>query len=313
MRRVALVYNPTKVGDVADLLERVRKHGGVHGYDDPLVLETTADDPGRGMAEQAVRTGVDLVVAAGGDGTVMAVVSGLAGTGTALAVVPQGTGNLLARNLDLIADPEDLDEALGVAFGGHDRVIDVGEVGERCFAVMAGIGLDAAMMADAPERLKDSVGWPAYVVSALKNLRGERFRVELRIDGAKPLRRRVRTVLVANVGRLQAGLDLLPDAEPDDGMLDVAVVAPRGVLEWAGLLTRVLRRDTSRTSTGDRDRRLELLRGRRISVRTRTARRRQLDGDPIEDGASLEVSVRPGALRVRVPAGSPEAARVSSP
>ena len=292
MSRAALVYNPAKVDDVEALAAAVRARSESAGWDEPLVAATTRDDPGGGMARAAVEAGVDVVLAAGGDGTVRACITTLAGTAVALALVPAGTGNLLARNLELV---HGLDEALDVAFSGHDRVIDVGFVDDEGFAVMAGLGFDAAMVADAPAVLKDNVGSLAYVVSAARHLQDRRFRVELRVDGGAPVRRRARSVLVANVGGLQAGLEVFPDAEPDDGALDVAVVSPRSLWDWAVLVVQVLRRNES-----GRDRRFETFRGRDVRVRTRRPVRRQLDGDPVGDGDTLDVSVRPRCLTVKV-------------
>src|SRR5258705_5827375 len=107
---------------------------------------------------------------------------------------------------------------------------------------MAGIGFDAAMMADASEGMKQLAGWPAYLVSGLRHLRDPVMRVQLRIDDNPPLRRPARTVLVGNVGRLQGGLQLLPDAAADDGLLDVVVVAPRTLRDWIRLVWRGFRR-----------------------------------------------------------------------
>jgi YegS/Rv2252/BmrU family lipid kinase len=293
MSRAAVVVNPSKIDDdpdsfqesLTDALKRA-------GWEEPLWLETTVDDPGRRQAERAVREGVDLVLVHGGDGTVMWTVTGLAGSDIPLGLLPAGTGNLLARNLDV---PQQLDDALDVALSGATRRLDVGDIGDQCFVVMAGMGFDAAMMKDAPEGLKKRLGWAAYLVSGAKHLMDHRMRVTLQIDDGAPRQVLARTVLVGNVGALQGGVPLLPDAEPDDGILDVAVVAPRGVSQWLAVALRVL------TQQRRQDRKLALHRARRVSIRTPDRHPRQLDGDPLEPGSDLIVSVRPGALLLRVP------------
>lgn len=293
MNRAAVIVNPSKVdedpavfrADLTDALKRA-------GWEDPLWLETTVDDPGRGQADEAVGQGVDLVLVHGGDGTVMWTVGGLADSGIPLGLLPAGTGNLLARNLDL---PQQLDEALDVALTGATRQIDVGDIGDRCFVVMAGMGFDAAMMEDAPEGLKKRLGWAAYVVSGAKHLTDRRMRVTLQLDDAVPQRLLARTVLIGNVGTLQGGIPLLPDAEPDDGVLDVAIVSPRGLGEWVSVAWRVLTRRRTR------DRQLACHRARRVSIRTHHRYPRQLDGDPLAPGRQLTAFVRPGALLLRVP------------
>jgi YegS/Rv2252/BmrU family lipid kinase len=290
--RAAVVHNPTRVTDLPALKRRVEPAMARAGWEPPLWLETSVEDPGAGMARQAVDEGCDVVFVAGGDGTVMAVATALAGTGVPLAILPTGTGNLLARNLDLPFTDEEA--CLRIGLTGRTRPIDVGVVEGRKFVVMAGLGFDAAMMRDAPEGLKKRVGWPAYVVSATKHLRGRGIRVTLTLDDGEPLHRRVRTVVVGNVGRLQGNFPLLPDAVPDDGVLDVVVIATRNILDWARVGTRVMRR------ADVPDRRIERFTAKHVLIEASHSQPRQLDGDVIEDGRRLDIQVEAGALLVKV-------------
>jgi YegS/Rv2252/BmrU family lipid kinase len=292
VNRAAVVHNPIRVTDLPALKRRVEPAMARAGWEPPLWLETTLEEPGAGLARQAVEDGCDVVFVAGGDGTVMAVATALAGTGVPLAILPTGTGNLLARNLDLPFTDEAA--CLRIGLTGRTRPIDVGAVEGRKFVVMAGLGFDAAMMRDAPEGLKKRVGWPAYVVSATKHLRGRGIRVTLTLDDGEPLHRRVRTVVVGNVGRLQGNFPLLPDAVPDDGVLDVVVIATRNVLDWARVGTRVLRR------ADVPDRRIERFTAKHVLIEASHSQPRQLDGDVIEDGRRLDIQVEAGALLVKV-------------
>lgn len=292
MRRAAVVYNPLKVPDLAGMTERVQVFMSRNGWAEPLWLETTQDDPGVGMCERAVHDECDVVFVCGGDGTVMAAVTALAGCEMPLAILPAGTGNLLARNLDLPLNDEE--EALRIGISGRTKEIDVAAVEDRKFAVMAGLGFDAAIMRDAPEGLKKKVGWPAYVVSAGKHLRGRGIRVTLTVDDGAPMHRRVRTVVVGNVGKLQGNIPLLPDAEPDDGYLDVVVIAPRNVIDWMRVTGRVVRR------AHVPDRRMERFRAKHVLIEASRSQPRQLDGDVIEDGRTMDIRIEPKALKVRV-------------
>lgn len=292
MRRAAVVYNPLKVPDLAEMTERVEAFMSRNGWAEPLWLETTQDDPGVGMCERAVHDECDVVFVCGGDGTVMAAVTALAGCEMPLAILPAGTGNLLARNLDLPLNDEE--EALRIGISGRTKEIDVAAVEDRKFAVMAGLGFDAAIMRDAPEGLKKKVGWPAYVVSAGKHLRGRGIRVTLTVDDGTPMHRRVRTVVVGNVGKLQGNIPLLPDAEPDDGYLDVVVIAPRNVIDWMRVTGRVVRR------AHVPDRRMERFRAKHVLIEASRSQPRQLDGDVIEDGRTMDIRIEPKALKVRV-------------
>jgi diacylglycerol kinase family enzyme len=256
-----------------------------------LWLETGPDDTGERLARMAVASGVDLVISSGGDGTVTACVAGVAGSGIPLGVLPSGTGNLLARNLGL---PLQADAALAVALTGAERRLDVGVANGRTFVVMAGIGFDAALLSSVSEQLKMRVGWHAYALSGLRHLWDRLTRVELRIDGGPPVRRLASDVVVGNVGTLQRNLRLLPDAVPDDGLLDVAVITAWGVGAWIGLVVDVLllRRKTSR---------LTHLTCRELVVDSRRPRPWEIDGEVIGPTRQLRVSLRPGDLLVRVP------------
>ena len=291
MMRAAVILNPA-TADVPVLRKSIEEALTAAGWAMPMWLETTPDDPGAGIAEAAVAAGVQLVVICGGDGTIMACLDALVGTDVPVALLPLGTGNLLARNLGVPIEPAD---ALAVAVNGVDRRIDLGRVGDLPFSVMAGIGFDAAMMADASDGMKKFAGWPAYVFSGLRHLLDPVIRVQLRIDDGPPLRRPARTVLIGNVGRLQGGLELLPDATVDDGLLDVVVVAPRTLRDWIRLAWRVFRRDHRQDSQ------LERFCGRRILVETDRIVPRQIDGEVIDDGRGLDARIEPGALVIRVP------------
>jgi YegS/Rv2252/BmrU family lipid kinase len=298
MANVALVLNPTKVADPQGLVAQLTDVLSAHGWPAPMVLETTVSDPGRGMAERAVADGAEIVIAAGGDGTVASVVSGLAGSPAALAILPSGTGNLLARNLDLPMATEDV---LAAVVGGRTTTMDVGEmlagpaVG-LSFAVMAGMGFDAAIMDDAPEKLKGAVGWPAYIIAALGHLADEPFEVTLVLDHGEPMVRTARTVLVANVATLQGGIELAPEAGVTDGQLDVIVIAPQNVGDWVRLGARLA------FGSDREDGLLERFQAKHVEVLTGQPQMCQIDGDPLEPAHELVAEVRPRSLKLRVPA-----------
>ncbi|MFJ5219213.1 diacylglycerol kinase family protein [Streptomyces sp. NPDC088354] len=317
-RRVVVVRHPYACPD--ELAAKVRSVLSRHGYTDQHWTSTTAERPDGGLEALAAVPGTALVVVCGGDGTVRACAGPLVGTGTAMAVVPCGTGNLLARNLRL---PTDAAAALEQALAGEPAGIDVGRVDgdglpATCFTVMAGAGLDAAMVRDASDRLKARLGWSAYVLSGMGHLADPRMRLTLRLDGGPVLRRRARMVLIGNVGTLQGGLPLLPRARPDSGFLDLVLLNPRGPVGWvaaAGYLgARMLpHRRAERRGTGATTRplvahgALEYYRARRIDIAFATPQARELDGDVVADGTRLTIQVQPAALRVHLPATRPAA------
>ena len=166
-RHAAVVYNPIKV-DLDALRETVHTAAQQAGWGDTRWYETSEDDPGTGQAKQAVEDGAEVVLSAGGDGTIRAVAEGLRGSDVPIALLPSGTGNLLARNMKLTLDR--LEESVTTAFTGTDRKIDLGVVEleradgkreTRAFLVMAGLGIDAAMIENTDPALKKKVGWLA--------------------------------------------------------------------------------------------------------------------------------------------------------
>ena len=297
-RKLAVVLNPVKVEDVAAFKEMVGKMAADGGWSGPDWYETTVEDPGRSMAEQAAIDDAALVLVCGGDGTVRTVCSELAGTGIPVGVVPAGTGNLLARNLGV---PLFLQAAVDVALNGQDRAIDLvrisgdGIAEDEHFMVMAGMGFDAAIMEGANEQIKARVGWLAYVFSGFRNIMFPAVRMEISVDDGPWTRHRARTAVVGNVGYLQAGMPLLPDAAIDDGVLDLVILHPRRFLSWIPLAFRVL-------SKGKRlDETLDRRTGRKVSIRASVDTPRQVDGDPIGAGRELHCECVHGRLLVRVP------------
>ena len=290
--RPVVVFNPSKCDDPPSRRAEILEAMGRAGMAEPQWAETTPEDPGRIVTEAALAEGCDLVIACGGDGTVMACVSAVAGSNVPLAILAAGTGNLLASNLDV---PADLDEALAVITAGTVRMIDVGASGDVRFAVMGGIGFDAAMLADADETLKAKIGWAAYILSGLRNLRRAPATYRITIDGGTPLTRRAQGVLIGNVGRLEAGLPVLPDAVPDDGVLDVAVLKPRSLWSWTKLAAGVIARRRPDRAT------LETFTGRRIEITVDRPQPVEYDGDARPPTRDLTIEVLPRGLAVCVP------------
>lgn len=296
-RSLAVVLNPIKVDDVVEFRSLLTTMARDAGWGLPQWHYTTVADPGTGMAHEAAVGGADLVIVCGGDGTVREVCAELAGTGIPVGIVPAGTGNLLARNLEI---PLFLRAAIDVALNGQDRAIDLvnvagDDLADTHFMVMAGMGLDAAIMEGVNEDIKAKIGWFAYVISALKSLMTPAVRVEISVDGGDFTRHRARTVVVGNVGFLQAGMPLMPDAVIDDGLLDVVILHPRRFLSWIPLVVRVLTKDRGTDDT------LNRMTGHTVTLRAAHAIPRQLDGDSVGPGTELRMECVHGRLLVRVP------------
>lgn len=318
-RRAAVVYNPVKV-DVDALRAAVAKAEEAAGWAASTWLETSVEDPGTGQARKAAADGAEVVLAVGGDGTVRAVAEGLRDADAALALLPQGTGNLLARNLNLTLN--NLDESVATAFTGADHAIDLGIADLRrmdgsrethAFLVMAGIGLDAKMIVNQDEELKKRFGWLAYIDAIGKALRDtNRMRVRFRLDDGPPRTMNAHTVLVGNCGSLPGNILLLPEAAVDDGLFDIVSLRPEGFIGWLEVWVKIVwengvlrRSQVGRKLAGltKEVRTLRYLKGASFEVSLDHAEDFELDGDVFGEVTGFRATVDPGALRVRLPEG----------
>ncbi|WP_172191814.1 diacylglycerol/lipid kinase family protein [Actinomyces faecalis] len=293
-KRAAVILNPTKFDDLSLLRRRVEAEVLAAGWHPTTWLETTAEDPGHEAAHRALEAGVDLVMVAGGDGTVRAVSSELAGTGTPMALLPSGTGNLLARNLGV---PLDTDAALRLALNGRTEAIDVvhavSDAGEERFVVMAGMGLDAQIMEDTNDDLKKVIRSGAYAVAAVQNAVPDPFTITVTIDDAEPVEHQAVMALLGNVGTITGGMTLFPDASPTDSQVDLLIASPDKVTDWAKLGAQVL---TGRDMSG-----FPVTSGHRVLIEAEREIPFELDGDTAGSTRRLEVQVEEGALHVVVP------------
>ncbi|GAA1507505.1 YegS/Rv2252/BmrU family lipid kinase [Agromyces terreus] len=318
--RVAVIYNPSKQG-VDNLRTAITKVAELQGYDDPIWIETTVEDPGKGMALEARESDVDLVIAAGGDGTVRSVAAGLRSSGLPMGIVPIGTGNLFARNLGIPVN--DLGDAAVLAFSGTDRAVDVvvadvtrpnGDAESHTSLVMSGIGIDATMISSTNADLKKRVGWLAYVDAGLRALPASKpYRAYYRTDAGRLHRSRVSSILVANLGYLPGNIELIPDARPDDGRLDMVVLQPRNVLGWIFIWRKItwenpvlrksaIGRQIIDLTGGSRRREIIYSRGRSVDIEIgEGAEEFEVDGDEFGTVVSARFTVDPAALIVRVP------------
>jgi len=316
-RVAAVVYNPIKV-DVKKLRKSVKAAEKAAGWGPTIWFETTIEDAGQDVTGSAIRRGADVVLAAGGDGTVRAVAEALRDTTVPIALLPSGTGNLLARNLDLPLSS--MDDSVATAFTGDERAIDLGiaeivrddnDTEEHVFLVMAGLGLDAKMIKNTNSKLKAAVGWLAYVDGIARSLPELKpIRLHYKVDNGAMRSMSVHTIIIGNCGVLPGGLLLMPRAKPDDGILDIAALRPRGPFGWAkvwrkvawenGVLRKsVLGRKIIDLTKDVRD--VTYLRGKSIAMSVDAPHEFQLDGDQFGEARAVHVWVDPGALTVKVP------------
>ena len=301
-QKVAVILNPVKNKSL-EARQAIIDACDLAGWDSPKFFETTVEDPGYGQSRQALEDGADVVLACGGDGTVRVVAESLAHKGVAMGLIPLGTGNLLARNVDL--DVNDIADCIQIALFGHQRFIDTasmaidngitGESSTHTFLVIAGMGLDAEVLGDTKEDLKKSVGWLAYTEAGVRHLPGRRKRVTITMDDQPEQARKIRSVLFANCGLIPGGIDFIPEAMIDDGMLDIVVMSPRSALGWIAMYAKILFKHKRNLPV------MNFYRSGKVTIRSQEPMATQLDGDPAGEATEVTVQVQPGSLLVRVP------------
>ncbi|HBY94480.1 MAG TPA: diacylglycerol kinase [Chloroflexi bacterium] len=259
--------------------------------------ETSPTINATALARAAADEGSEIVIAAGGDGTINEVINGIVGSPARLGIMPVGTANIWAIESGVATAPpllaQNLDRAVEVLLAGETVTIDLGRADGRYFLLMAGIGFDALVTALVEPQIKRRVGGLAYGWAALKTVWSYRgTRATIVVDGQE-IRSRVVLITISN-SRLYAGLPLAPDASLTDGLFDITVFTGHG---WPAIL-----RHTGLVVLGSHVRAPEVMRrrGRRVDIETNEPLPVQVDAEPIGQ-TPMHFEVVPQILRVIVP------------
>jgi diacylglycerol kinase (ATP) len=316
--RAAIVYNPTKV-KVRRLRAMVERVEAEKSWGPSLWAATTLDDAGEGATLRLLEASPDVVIAAGGDGTVSAVAQALRHQQVPLGILPTGTTNLFARALGLPLGNHL--SAMRAAFSDTVRTVDVGRVDarlesgetiQRAFLVMTGMGVDAQMVVNTSARGKNTLGWTGYIAAILGSFRHNvRFDLSYSLDDVAAPTEPAHTIVLGNAGVLPAGIRMIPGARIDDGLLDVVVLRPLGAREWAGAVRWFVRTNTAYlprradaraaadgtvpvTTTS-----VSHSRARAVSLAAGSAQDFEIDGEYLGRVTTASAWIEPAALRVR--------------
>jgi YegS/Rv2252/BmrU family lipid kinase len=293
-RSACLILNPQAgLRARAGTVERVLAVGAALGWQID-VMETSARGDATRLAAEAARTGRQIVLVGGGDGTLNEVIQGLAGTGTAVGALPLGTMNVWVRELGLPLDPAD---TLRELLRGQVRRIDLGRANGRYFLLMAGLGFDAEAMNAVQGQAKRRLGPVAILVAgAMAGLRSSGSRLRLRADG-QVIETDALLMTVGNT-RLWAGaVRITHHATAADGLLDVCIFPGRSLLTRLRHVLLVL------LGRHDADPEVTYLQVRELLVAARPRLPLQIDGEPIGT-TPARIEIAPGALHVLVGAGT---------
>jgi diacylglycerol kinase (ATP) len=266
MRVAVIAHSKKELGGGPELLRQALADVGVR---DPSWFEVSKSKQVPKRVRRALASKPDVLFVWGGDGTVQRAIDATGGTGMPIAIVPAGTANLLATNLDI---PNDVAAAVKIGLHGDRRQIDIGRVNGERFAVMAGVGFDALMIRDAPRAVKARLGKLAYVLSGARNLSNTNFKARVDVDGRRWFKGTVSDVLVGNMGTILGGVTVFEAARLDDGRLDVGIVTATTAGEWLRALARTALGQAAASPF------VQLCAGRRIEIRCKRPIPYELDG-----------------------------------
>jgi diacylglycerol kinase (ATP) len=273
-------------------LPELRKILAAEGIDDPPWYEVAKSRKAPKVARRARKQGAEVLFVWGGDGMVQRCIDALAGTDAVVAILPAGTANLLATNLQV---PASLSEAVQVGLYGERRLLDTGSVNGEHFAVMAGAGFDARMIKGASRRMKDRFGRAAYLMTGTRNLSTGRAKAVIEVDGKRFFKGRVSCVLVGNVSRILGGIEVFTGAQPDDGLLELGVVTAHNAVDWIRTLGRLALSDAEKSPF------VETTRGKKFRIRFDQRFPYELDGGARPGVRKIRIKVHPRSIRVCVP------------
>jgi diacylglycerol kinase (ATP) len=290
MSTVAVVAHSRK--SMGGGLPELREVLASEGFAAPLWFEVDKSKKAPQYARKAMAEGADLIFVWGGDGMVQRCVDAVAGTKAVLAILPAGTANLLATNLNI---PADIVAAVRVGLHGVRRDLDTATVNGEHFAVMAGTGFDALMIKGASRRMKRRLGRLAYIYTGTKNLSASGMKADVTVDGQRHYKGRLSCVLVGNVGKLFGGVEVFGNARPDDGVVEVGLVTAKSPGQWARTFGRLV------AGTPEKSPFVHVTSGRKIRVRLNRKAPYELDGGARKKSRTLRIKVHPASVRICVP------------
>jgi YegS/Rv2252/BmrU family lipid kinase len=273
-------------------LRELREVLAREGIADPLWYEVKKSRKAPKYARRALAQGAEVTFVWGGDGTIQRCIDAVAGTEAVLAILPAGTANLLATNLQI---PADLTEAVRVGLKGERRRFDTGSVNDEHFAVMAGAGFDARMIREAGRGMKGRLGRAAYLYAGARNLRARRVRAKIEVDGRRFFQGRISCVLVGNVAKVLGGIEVFSGAQPDDGLLELGLVTAGNPAEWARTLGRVAQGRAGESPF------VEVAQGKQFRIRFDQRLPYEVDGGARSTVKKVQVKVHPGSITICVP------------
>jgi YegS/Rv2252/BmrU family lipid kinase len=246
------------------------------------------------LSKKAVQENCDIIIAAGGDGTIIEVISGMINSNSKLGIIPYGTGNMLAANLGI---PVNISKAIDIIIEGNSQKIDIGKINDRYFAFMAGCGFDAKIIDETSREKKKKYGLLAYFIEGVSQVFKTKYNLfKIKLDNNKTVKARALTVIIANSGNIIGNLfSLVPHASLSDGLLDIIIISPKSTGDYIPILWQILTRQKHKKSN-----KIIYYQAKEVEIKCKPNLPVQADGDIIGK-TPIKVQALPQAIEVLTP------------
>jgi YegS/Rv2252/BmrU family lipid kinase len=295
-QNIYLIFNPVSgQGNPETDLKYIRN--SIEAKSQLTVIETSADTSDIDLAKEAIAQGADCVIASGGDGTVSAVAGALIGSQVPLGIIPRGTANAIASAFNIPSN--DIAAACEVILDGIPRKVDVAVCNGKPLLLLAGIGLEAEVIAQANRELKNKIGSAAYILSAFQQVQ-DLTPFEARLETPdRIITVEASGITVANVAPATSVLAQGPaDVVPDDGLLDITIFAPQGTGGAIAASYNLFQSALSKRSSQRQD--VGYFRCAAVKISTEPSQKVVLDGEMLDDTV-VDVRCVPGGLSLMTP------------
>lgn len=290
--KITAIYNPISGNkDINGIKEELKKRFSEHEFE---MLETQGPLHATDLAKNAVNCGADIIIAIGGDGTITEIISGILNSPVKLGIIPFGTGNMLAANLEI---PAGITKSVNIILNGNTKKIDIAGINDRYFAFMAGCGFDARIMNEVPLERKKKLGLAAYFIEGfIQAFRSKHSSFKIKLDNKKIIKVKALTILIANFPNIAGNIfSIAPHASFSDGLLDVVVISPENNHDYFSILWKILARKNK-----EEHRKIRYYQAKEIEIKARPNILVQADGDIITK-TPVKIKVIPQAIEILTP------------
>lgn len=289
--KIVAILNPVSGNKEFNVREMLLEKFSDHDFQ---LFESKCPRHATEITKLAIEAGADTVIAVGGDGTIMEVIQGIAGTNVKLGIIPFGTGNMLALNLGISLD---IERSINIVLSGNTRKIDIGRINNRYFAFMAGCGFDASIIEETSREKKKRFGMFAYYIEGIRQaFRSRKASFKIVLDNKQTVKLRAISVIIANSANIIGNIfTLAPDSSIMDGYLDVIAISPKDAYDYIPTIWNIITKQPVNNVN-----RVKYYKAKSIEIKSKPVLLVQADGELIEK-TPVKVEIIPSCIEVFSP------------